>query len=106
MADTDKIDPQKPITVGSLVEMLQGSGKKSNPAAFIQMIMVAVLALGGTGIGQQLFGVSKDALEKETAAIKAQNTELLKRIDTQTTDIGALKERIARLETKIELGGK
>ncbi len=102
--DTDKIDPKKPVTLESLMELWgkAAKGKNTQTSSIVQMVMVAILALGGTGLGQQFFGVSRDTLEKETGAIKAQNSELLRKLESQTNDIGSLKERIVRLETKIE----
>lgn len=97
--DTDKIDPTKPITAQALMELLTGGKGKPQMGGVVQIVITALLVLGGTGVGQSFFGVSKDSFQQETAAIKTQNAELLK-------ELGSMKERIVRLETKIEQGGK
>lgn len=94
--DTDKLDPQKPVTVHDLVAMLSGGkGKPMGAQGIMQMVLTVAFVLLGTGAGQSFFGVSKDQFTQEMQSLKQQNNDLLR-------EVGGMKERIVRLETKMD----
>lgn len=93
MADTDKIKPD-PAQLAKTVKALGPWG---------QLVLTVLLVLGGTGLGQNLFGVSRDALRAELEPLKSQQAQALVEIQKVKDEKAALAERLARLEALMTL---
>ena len=92
MADTDKLKPD--------ISAAAKAAKALGPWG--QLALTVLLVLGGTGIGQNLFGVSREALRAELESVKASQAQVLIEIqkvkDEKAAEKAALAERLARLE--------
>lgn len=88
MADTDKLKPD----VAAAAKAVKALGPWG------QLSLTVLLVLGGTGIGQNLFGVSRDALRAELEPLKAQQAQALVEIQKVKDENAAQAERLARLE--------
>lgn len=92
MADTDKLKPD----VAAAAKAVKALGPWG------QLILTVLLVLGGTGVGQNLFGVSRDALRSELEPVKASQAQALLEIQKVKDEKAALAERLARLEAKLD----
>jgi hypothetical protein len=90
MADTDKV---KPLDTTKALKQLGPWG---------QIALTVMLVLGGTGVGQTVFGVSREALRAELEPVKASQAQALTEIQKVKDEKAALAERLARLEAKLE----
>lgn len=103
-SDTDQQDKaQSPAE--ALLEFLGDAAKQSKGkqpqriTGWVQVIVGALMVLGGTGIGQTLFGVSKETLREE---LKKETAPLLSELEALRKQNTELTMRVTRLETKLD----